>query len=57
LLLSLASDARSYRDQPLRARTLARIADILWDSDNERGRELFRKAWEAAGNADAETGR
>jgi hypothetical protein len=57
LLLSLASDARSYRDQALRARTLARIADTLWDSDVDRGRELFRKAWEAAGNADAETAR
>src|SRR4051812_40510456 len=47
LLLSLASDARSFRDQMVRARTLARIADALWDTDLERGRELFRKAWEA----------
>jgi hypothetical protein len=57
LLLSLAGDARSYRDQTLRARTLARIADALWDTDAERGRELFRKAWEAAGIADQETAR
>src|SRR6266550_4290579 len=55
LLLSLASDARSFHDQTLRARTLARIADALWDTDVERGRELFRKAWEAAGSADQET--
>ena len=55
LLISLASDARSFRDQTLRARTLARIADALWDTDVERGRELFRKAWEAAGSADQET--
>ncbi|HWN10273.1 MAG TPA: hypothetical protein VNO50_13570 [Pyrinomonadaceae bacterium] len=55
LLLSLASDARSFRDQTLRARTLARIADSLWDTDHERGRELFRKAWEAAETADHET--
>jgi hypothetical protein len=55
LLLSLASDARSFRDQMVRARTLARIADALWDTDVERGRELFRKAWEAAGVADQET--
>lgn len=55
LLLSLASDARSFRDQTVRARTLARIADALWDTDAERGRELFRKAWEAAGRADQET--
>jgi len=57
LLLSLASDARSFRDQTLRARTLARIADALWDTDHERGRELFRKAWEAAESADQETAR
>ena len=57
LLLSLASDARSFRDQTVRARTLARIADALWDTDVERGRELFRKAWEAAESADQETAR
>jgi len=39
----------------LRARSLARIADALWDGDAERGRELFRKAWEAAEIADKET--
>jgi hypothetical protein len=54
LLITLASDARSFRDQTLRARTLARIADALWDADAERGRELFRKAWEAAEVADRE---
>lgn len=48
LLVSLASDARSFRDQTLRARSLARIADALWDVDAEQGRTLFRKAWEAA---------
>ena len=48
LLISLASDARSYRDQMLRARSLARIADALWEIDAEQGRALFRKAWEAA---------
>ena len=57
LLLSLASDARSFRDQTVRARTLARIADALWDSDVERGRELFRKAWQAAESADQGTAR
>jgi hypothetical protein len=30
LLVSLASDARSFRDQALRARSLVRIADALW---------------------------
>jgi hypothetical protein len=52
LLISLASDARSFRDQTLRARCLARIADALWDVDAEQGRTLFRKSWEAAETAD-----
>jgi hypothetical protein len=54
LLISLASDARTFRDQQLRARSLARIADALWEVDAERGRELFRKAWDAAEVADRE---
>jgi hypothetical protein len=55
LLISLASDARSFRDQPLRARSLGRIADTLWDVDAERGRTLFRQAWEAAEIGDRES--
>ena len=55
LLISLASDARSFRDQSLRARSLARIADVLWNADTEQGRTLFRKAWEAADIADRES--
>jgi len=54
LLISLASDARSFRDQTLRARSLARIADALWEIDAEQGRTLFRKAWEAAEIANQE---
>ena len=54
LLVSLASDARSFRDQTLRARSLARIADALWEIDAEQGRTLFRKAWEAAEVANQE---
>src|SRR6185503_12450002 len=54
LLISLATDARSFRDQTLRARSLARIADALWDVDAEQSRALFRKAWEAAENANRE---
>jgi hypothetical protein len=56
LLISLASDARSFRDQALRARTLARIADTLWSVDADQGRVQFRKAWEAAETADRERG-
>lgn len=54
LLISLAADAGTYNDQKLRARTLARIADVLWDADPERARTLFRRAWDAAEIADQE---
>jgi hypothetical protein len=54
LLISLASDAGSYNDQKLRARTQARIADVLWDADPDRARTLFRKAWDAAEIVDQE---
>lgn len=55
LLVSLSTDARAFRDQTLRARSLARIADALWRVDTEQGRLLFRKAWEAAETADQES--
>ena len=57
LLVSLANDARNYQDQKLRARTLSRIADALWEPDPEQGRALFRKAWDAADAADQDTAR
>jgi hypothetical protein len=57
LLVSLANDARSFPDQKLRARTLSRIADALWEPDPEQGRALFRKAWDAAEGADLESAR
>src|SRR4030095_13663131 len=43
--------------QTRRARIQARAADILWDSDPERARELFRRAWDAADAADNEAAR
>ena len=52
LLISLATEARSFRGEGLRARTLTRIAELLWSVDNEQARELFRRAWEAAEVAD-----
>jgi len=55
MLISLAADARSYNDQRLRARTQARIADALWEVDRERGRTMFRAAWDAAVVADKES--
>jgi hypothetical protein len=57
LLVSLANDARNYQNQTLRARTLARIADALWEPDPEQARSLFRKAWDAAEVADQEAAR
>jgi len=55
LLITLASEARSFRDQRLRARALARIAEALWEADSEQSRSLFIKSWEAAETADAST--
>lgn len=57
LLIALSTDARTFHDQTLRARSLARIADALWTVDAEQGRALFRKAWEAAEGADQESDR
>jgi hypothetical protein len=54
LVTSLADEARSFKDQTRRARVQARAADVLWDTDPERARELFRRAWEAAETGDAE---
>src|SRR5262249_15921064 len=48
LLISLAADARNFSDHALRARTQARIADILWEADHEQARTMFRAAWDAA---------
>ena len=57
LLISLAADAGNYTDQRLRARTLARIADALWEADADRARAMFRKAWDAAEVVDEESRR
>jgi len=57
LLIALSTDARTFHDQTLRARSLARIADALWQVDAEQGRVMFRKAWEAAEVADQESDR
>lgn len=57
LVTSLADEARSFKDQTRRARVQARAADILWDTDQERSRDLFRRAWDAAEAADAEAAR
>src|SRR5690242_12052486 len=54
LVTSLADEARTFKDQTRRARVQARAADVIWDTDPERARELFRRAWEAAETVDAE---
>jgi hypothetical protein len=57
MLMNLAADAGRFNDQTLRARTQARIADVLWAADPERARALFRKAWESAEIVDQESQR
>ncbi|HEX8422998.1 MAG TPA: hypothetical protein VF634_06285, partial [Pyrinomonadaceae bacterium] len=55
LITSLADEARGFRDETLRARVQARAADALWETDAERARALFRRAWDAAEVADRES--
>jgi len=55
LVSTLADEAKGFKDQTRRARVQARAADVLWDTDRERARELFRRAWEAAEIVDAES--
>ncbi len=57
ILINLAADATRFNDQALRARTQARIADVLWDADPEKARTLFRRAWDAAEAIDQENQR
>src|SRR5256714_15446893 len=57
LVNTLADDARTFRDPVLRSRVQARAADALWDTDKERARALFRRAWDEAEAADDEADR
>src|SRR5687768_15253220 len=52
LVVTLADEARSFKDQTRRARVQARAADILWERDPERARDLFKRAWDSADAAD-----
>jgi len=54
LLIALSTDARNFSNTTLRARSLARIADTLWQVDADQARLMFRKAWDAAETADQE---
>ncbi len=46
MLVDLANQARSFRDLALRARAQARVADVLWSSDEPRARQFFLRAWD-----------
>ena len=54
LVITLATEARSFSDVALRPRVLARAADVLWDADNVSARALFKRAWEEAEKGDAD---
>jgi hypothetical protein len=54
LATSLADEARSFRDAQLRARVQMRAADALWQTDAEKARALFYRAWDSADSADRE---
>lgn len=54
MVISLATEARSFKDLSLRPRVLARAADALWESDVVTARALFLRAWETAEAADAD---
>jgi hypothetical protein len=55
LVSTLADEARTFSEPALRARVQARAADALWDTDKEKARQLFRRAWEAAEAADRDS--
>jgi hypothetical protein len=46
LLTNLADKARGFRDQALRSRVHAKVADALWQEDELRARQIFRQAWD-----------
>ncbi|MCA1816724.1 MAG: hypothetical protein LC746_10020 [Acidobacteria bacterium] len=57
LVNTLADEARGFHDATLRARVQMEAADALWETDQERARSLFRRAWDAAEQADQENRR
>lgn len=54
LIISLADDARKYDDRVASVRVQARVADLLWETDVERARTIFRRAWSLAAEVEAE---
>ncbi|MFL6227357.1 MAG: hypothetical protein ACJ741_01105 [Pyrinomonadaceae bacterium] len=57
LVNTLADESRSFHDVALRARVQTQAADAIWDAEPERARALFRRAWDAAEQADQEQSR
>jgi hypothetical protein len=57
MLTTLADDAAKFADLGLRARVQARAADALWETDRDRSRGLFQRAWESADVAQDEAER
>lgn len=57
LVNTLADESRGFKDQTLRARVQVQAADALWETDKERARTLFRRAWDSAEVADVENAR
>jgi hypothetical protein len=55
LVSALAEEARTFSEPALRARVQARAADALWETDKEKARSLFHRAWEAAEAADRDS--
>ncbi|MDQ1557381.1 MAG: hypothetical protein QOD32_441 [Pyrinomonadaceae bacterium] len=54
LVNALADESRGFRDQTLKARVQMQAGDALWETDKERARALFRRAWDSAETADTE---
>lgn len=54
LLTEAAERARAFNNLTYRARLQTLAADALWNFDEPRARQIFRRAWEAATAADRE---
>lgn len=52
LLIETADAARAFKDLSYRARIQTLAADALWRFDEASARQIFRRAWEAATEAD-----
>src|SRR5437667_12191989 len=52
LLTALADDAKSFKDNKLRARVLAQAADAFEEANRAQATSLFRRAWNEAEIAD-----